>query len=330
MTRAFWFAVLCALVAPTSACAAFPGKNGKVAFGSDGIQTINPDGTERAPVTLGFDPAWSADGTRLAFVDTHAPNFETDIFVAEGDGSGRTQVTHEKVCPAADACGQVEGPSWSPDGRKIAYSVAVYEGRTYREWTSVIDLTTGQTTKVGDNLYYPAWSPDGSKMAFSYLGGIAVARPDGTDYTVLTRGLDFHPSWSPDGSRIAFSRVENYDQLYTMKADGSNQVRLTNEEAHHLDPAWSPDGQKIAFTLVHLFSNNALFTINADGTGETGLAESAVRPDWQPIPGPRRGDYKNAAQFCKAEREFFGDEAFRTRYGGGANAYGKCVSANTH
>jgi Tol biopolymer transport system component len=319
------------LFAASSAHAAFPGGNGKIAFGSGGmVQTINPDGTGRATVTPGFDSAWSADGTRLAFVDTHGPNYETDIYVVEADGSGRTQVTHEKVCPAPEACGQVESPSWSPDGRRIAYSVAVYEGGTYREWISVIDLASGETTKVGNNLYYPAWSPDGNKIAFSRDGrGIAVGRPDGTDYTILTSGLDFHASWSPDGNKIVFARAENYDHLYTMNADGTNQVRLTNGEAHDTDPAWSPDGTKIVFTKIHLFSNNDAFTINVDGTGETGLAESAVQPDWQPIPGPRRGDYKNAAQFCKALREFLGNNAFRARFGGGANAHGKCVSANT-
>jgi hypothetical protein len=40
------------------------------------------------------------------------------------------------------------------------------------------------------------------------------------------------------------------------------------------------------------------------------------------------GDYKNAAQFCKAERDFLGDAAFTHKYGGGANAHGKCVSQN--
>ena len=49
-------------------------------------------------------------------------------------------------------------------------------------------------------------------------------------------------------------------------------------------------------------------------------------PDWQPLPEPKRVDFKNAAQFCKAERDFLGDAAFRAKYGDGANAYGKCVS----
>jgi hypothetical protein len=68
-----------------------------------------------------------------------------------------------------------------------------------------------------------------------------------------------------------------------------------------------------------------------DGTEQTRLTDSSsaeVTPDWQPLPGPQRGDYKNASHYCKALREFLGDAAFRNRFGGDANAHGKCVSAN--
>ena len=69
-------------------------------------------------------------------------------------------------------------------------------------------------------------------------------------------------------------------------------------------------------------------TYARDGSGRTLIpgTERAEDPDWQPVFGPKRSDFKNAAEFCKAEREFFGDAAFSQRYGGGANAYGKCVS----
>jgi hypothetical protein len=65
--------------------------------------------------------------------------------------------------------------------------------------------------------------------------------------------------------------------------------------------------------------------MNSDGSGQS-LLRDGEQPDWQPIPGPQRSDYKNAAKFCKAEHDFLGEDAFRVKYGGGANAYGKCVS----
>ena len=72
--------------------------------------------------------------------------------------------------------------------------------------------------------------------------------------------------------------------------------------------------------------------MNSDGTAQAPITEAVIvgsgAPDWQPSPGPQRSDYKNAAQFCKAERDFLGDAAFTQKYGGGANAFGKCVSQN--
>jgi Fibronectin type III domain len=56
------------------------------------------------------------------------------------------------------------------------------------------------------------------------------------------------------------------------------------------------------------------------------VASSPVVSATPAAPGPSREDYRNGAQFCKAARDFLGDSAFRERYGGGASAYGKCVS----
>jgi hypothetical protein len=77
-----------------------------------------------------------------------------------------------------------------------------------------------------------------------------------------------------------------------------------------------------------------LYTINPDRSGLVNVTNTPATnersPDWQPIPvtppGPQPGDYKNASHFCKAQREFLGDAAFRQKHGGGANAHGKCVS----
>jgi Tol biopolymer transport system component len=79
--------------------------------------------------------------------------------------------------------------------------------------------------------------------------------PDGTGITRLTdRGAKFDPSWSPDGSRIAFvgaaAPYPYNSEIYTMNADGSDLVNLTNSPSSDGDPDWSPDGRKIVFVRV--------------------------------------------------------------------------------
>jgi Tol biopolymer transport system component len=138
--------------------------------------------------------------------------------------------------------------------------------------------------------------------------------------------LDFGPDWSPGGTKIAFTRFANsLGQIYTMNADGSGQTRVSGDPpVPEIAPVWSPDGTKIAFTR-YVQGNGQIYTMSPDGSALTNLSTSSTYDqgsDWQPIPGPQRSDYKNAAKFCKAERAFLGDAAFARKYG----SHGKCVS----
>lgn len=321
-------ALLCS-VAPADA--AFPGNNGKIAFEgitSTGLDlfTANTDGTgiTRLTSSPGDErvPRWSPDGKKLAFTadfDGHG------IYVMDWDGGKVVKVTASSTDFA---------PAWSPDGTKIAFRSSSRGLPTQvDDEIYVVDVASREVAQLTDNSagdFDPAWSPDGSQIAFwsrrSVAAEIWVMNSDGSNATQLTESPleGDSPEWSPASNLIAFHYSGN---LYVMGRDGSD-VRAIGRGGL---PAWSPDGSRILF--VSTAQNRDLYTMNADGTDVRFLLDNTTfdyNPDWQPIPEPRRADYRNAAQFCKALREFLGDEDFRARYGGGANAYGKCVNSNTH
>ena len=81
-----------------------------------------------------------------------------------------------------------------------------------------------------------------------------------------------YPSWAPDGTRLAFMTWRNgRTELFTMKADGSDQRKLMDvERGDAIDPRWSPDGTRIAFVHMPEGMNGRparICTVGADGAG---------------------------------------------------------------
>lgn len=140
---------------------------------------------------------------RIAYVD------DLDIYLMNADGSKQTQLTAIRPGPS-------EHPTWSPDGRKIAFDALISD---------------------------PPDSPN------SEIFVVDVSSREQTRLTHLSSNEVF-PVWSPGGNRIAFvsDRDGNWE-IYVMNTDGSNQIRLTDNEAmdglHGL--TWSPDGSRLAY-----------------------------------------------------------------------------------
>ncbi len=85
--------------------------------------------------------------------------------------------------------------------------------------------------------------------------------------------------WFPDGTRLVFTAYATgtlYRELFSVKADGSDIRRLTHTEISESHPKVSPDGQKITYDR-----GSEVWVMNADGTGETRLAEG-IHPNWSP------------------------------------------------
>lgn len=145
--------------------------------------------------------------------------------------------------------------SWSPDGRRIAYSEYAGEGDfDPAGWTVwVADADGSKAQVVARNAYYVSWSPDGERLVFgSQRSGdweLYTARPDGSDLRRLTHNpaRDSLPAWSRQG-RIAFSSDRDGNtEIYVLGEDGGDPVRLTEDPAGDLNPAWSPDGLRVVF-----------------------------------------------------------------------------------
>lgn len=310
-------AFLCGLLA-APAHAAFPGRNGKIAFTTAFTQLdlINPDGSGRASFSSASaflrEPAWSPDGTKIAFSRAAFPdgsNFE--IFVMNADGSDPTQLT---FFAGADA-----DPAWSPDGRSLVFT-RVVDDRTCGGFVDcgeelfTMRADGSEVHRLTDNNTFdqdPAWSPDGRRIVFSRFGAcsatpgdcswdLVLIDPDGSDETTLLSDGESNrfPNWSPSGEEIAFSSTLKaccVGEIYRIHADGSGQTQVTRHTSARdpwiisVEPAWSPDGAQIAFNALYAGSNSEIHVVNADGTGARRLTDDPAfqnDPDWQPLNRP--------------------------------------------
>jgi hypothetical protein len=122
---------------------------------------------------------------------------------------------------------------------------------------------------------WATWPGANGRIAYVGIGGgvcgIDSIRPDGSGHRVLTRGCDREPSWSADGRRIVFVRHKewnagsSFNQVFTMRADGQNQTRITHDGDADFSPSFSPNGRRIVY-LDTGGPDVSLVTIHRDGT----------------------------------------------------------------
>lgn len=213
-------------------------------------------------------PSWSPDGRSIGFlsareacpIDTITPDkdclyWKSQIFLTDVSGAPARQVTF--------GSGSKGRPEWLPDNAHIVYSLSDPGGSFLDD--SVVDiyrthLATGQTSRLTD-----ARVPTMTAV-YAY---------------------NSNPLPSPDGRHIVFNSYrDNDDELYLMKPDGSNQIRLTDITGSEIDTAWSPDGAYIAWTHWGSASEVLILEVASKTILDTHTQVlGGCNPVWLPVTG---------------------------------------------
>jgi Tol biopolymer transport system component len=245
-------------------------------------------------------PALSRDG-RLVFTEKAK---SSSIVIMNPDGSNRRRIYDADTSgldPAMVQRGMAGAfqPSWSPDGQWVAFGLGEWfqarrSGnarimRIRQDGTGLEALTDG---KVHSG--FPSYSADGRQIVYRVWGesqkqyGLRILNLEDRTTRVLTTEADNLPGWSPDGSRILFTRrldTVNFD-VFTIKPDGSDLLRLTTNRATDGHAVWTWDGRILWNSGMYGFRDEAalydntfqqygqIFVMNADGSGKRMLTDS--------------------------------------------------------
>ncbi len=235
-----------------------------------------------------FTPAWSPDGSGLAYVSSRGKDYlsQTALVVLEGNASK----------PKPLAAGAAAGISWSPDGQRIAFSrkTADRSGSHYFDCYTV-DVRTKKEKRITKRLRFrqPAWSPDGRRIA-------GVVEKDGTSNLLLVSADGKHvrsvTSFS-NGEQIFDPRWLAGEIVFSMASPGSGRGiaavdtvsgtlrALIDSDADERDPNPSPDGRFLYYAsdrtgIFNLYRLEPVSGLSEPVTNVTGGAFSpAAAPD---------------------------------------------------
>lgn len=224
--------------------------------GRDSVWLVRPDGTEDHQLETGLPyenllPDWSPDGSQLAFTTrggTTEPLYEYDM---------ETQET-EQLFECESPCLGDDEPAYSPDGGTLAFIryLEPFVGGAPSDcgiWlgdrvTGEVRQLTSNTDPACDREYYPRWSPDGDHLVYQ---------------RELTVGGDVRTA------------------VFTMRADGSGERRLTEPAMMAGEPAYSPDGEWIVFSThplnLETGGRSQLYRMRPDGGGREKLTDGEAR-----------------------------------------------------
>jgi len=249
---------------------------------------------------------WSPDGTQLVFISDRGG--KRNIWTMPSNGGEPRLVTGNITLASFYLF--ITSPTWSPDGRNIAFSINYGVEEQKGIW--IVPAEGGPVKKIKFDydgyIQGTDWSPDGKKIAFSYSrtkddkNPIPSSRVEYQDiYVIPVAGgepvritkadkemWDFNiPHWSPDGNKIAatFSDFAEYQKgngiCIVDVESGKIETIAENVKGLWNGLSWSPDGENIVFPVGHK-NKNYLHMVSSKGGEIKNLNVEGLQPDWSP------------------------------------------------
>jgi serine/threonine protein kinase len=194
-------------------------------------------------------PNLTPDGNQFFYAS--AARGKWDIYLQRTGGSAAINLT-------ADSPNDDTEPALSRDGSRICFRSERDGGGLF-----VMEATGENPTRIAARGHLPSWSPDGKSIVYSdqtftvpsdrgppNSGLHVIDFPSGRQRDLQTGAGDgIQPNWSPHGYRIAFWSLVRGSQrdIWTVGADGTGPVAVTNDAALDWNPVWSPDGSRLYF-----------------------------------------------------------------------------------
>jgi len=185
-------------------------------------------------------PAWSADGSKIAF--SSARSGDPEIWISDANGGGAHKITSFR--------GPDVAPTWNP---RTNAQLAWVSGRTGLPQIYTMDQDGAGVTRLTDGGYAvsPSWAPNGQFLTFAWNRKYGPGAPGGQDIYVMDistkrweqltheSGSNDFPCWSPDNRHIVFERtVGGKAQIWSMLSNGTQQKKLTISGQNFM-PNWS-------------------------------------------------------------------------------------------
>jgi TolB protein len=225
-------------------------------------------------------PVWSANGRRVIFMLwTDVPG---ELMLISAAGDQRRRLTHNRI--------QEFEPSWSPDGRMVAFTGVLDEHEEDEEEIYVVRSDgTGlrRLTHRPGRDSHPTWSPDGDQIVFvreNGDGGSLYVVPSVGGVSRRLRALPsleaLHPAWAP-GQWIALDGIE----LVTAAGEYAGRVTQPPGRGRDEQADWAPDGQRFAFVRTFPVGNSNTASLVIGQLGSSSVHEttaSASSPSWSP------------------------------------------------